>query len=78
VRRGRFKRDLRIGRLRGACKTINRRARLFRAGTRSGTYRVTFDGSRRYSTRTRPSVLFRVRIFRIRISKARVVSVSEG
>jgi hypothetical protein len=41
-------RNVRIGRVRGPCWTLNRRKRLFRRGTASGRYRVQFDTFRRY------------------------------
>ena len=56
-------RDMRLGRLRGACKTISVRRRLFRRA-RVGDYTVQFDTFRRYK-RTRPQrVAFDVAIFR--------------
>lgn len=65
VVRGRSKRNLRIGRLTGACGDLRVKRRLFAAGARRGTYRVQFDTSRRYSGRTVPRVTFRVRISRV-------------
>ena len=64
VRRGRFRRNVRVGRLRRACRKLDRRARIFPLGTRPGLYTVQFDGKRRYSRRTTPAVRFRVTIFR--------------
>jgi hypothetical protein len=41
-------RTVRIGRVRGACKRVNAKKRLFRRGTATGRYRVQFDTFRRY------------------------------
>lgn len=65
VVRGRSKRTVRIGRLKGACGTLTARRRVFRRGTRAGRYRVQFDTSRRYARTTYPNRAFSVRIFTI-------------
>jgi hypothetical protein len=41
-------RTVRIGPVRGACKRVSARKRLFRQGTATGRYRVQFDTFRRY------------------------------
>ena len=41
-------RTVRIGRVRGACKKVKAKRRLFRPGAAPGRYRVQFDGFRRY------------------------------
>jgi hypothetical protein len=41
-------RNVRVGRVRGPCWTVNVRKRLFRRGTAPGSYRVQFDNFRRY------------------------------
>jgi hypothetical protein len=41
-------RNVRVGRVRGPCWTVNVRKRLFRRGTAAGSYRVQFDTFRRY------------------------------
>jgi hypothetical protein len=41
-------RNVRVGRVRGPCWTVNVRKRLFRRGTAPGSYRVQFDAFRRY------------------------------
>jgi hypothetical protein len=64
VRRGRFHRNVGIGRLKGACRKLSRRARVFSLGTRPGVYQVQFDGKRRYSKKTTPRIRYRVTIFR--------------
>lgn len=64
VRRGKSTRNLRIGRLEGACKTLTTKRRLFRPDARPGVYKVQFDARRRYSARTAPQVFFLVTVFR--------------
>jgi hypothetical protein len=46
-------RTVRIGRVRGPCRTVNTRRRLFRRGTPTGRYRVQFDTFRRYKPNRR-------------------------
>ncbi len=65
VVRGRSRRNVRIGTLTGACGTLRARKRIFRRGTRNGTYRVQFDASRSYSPAAYPRQRFRVRIYNI-------------
>lgn len=80
VRRGRrYKRDVRIGRLRGPCATVSARRRLLRRGSPTGTYRVQFDVHRRYR-RSRPTrVVFRVTVFRTSRSRsASAAAASSG
>lgn len=50
--RGRSSRNVALGRLRGACRTLSARKRLFPRGSRFGTYTVQFDTKRRYSSTT--------------------------
>ena len=63
--RGRRARVVGIGPLTGPCGKVDARKRLFRERQKSATYRVQFDSSRRYSSRTYPRLAFRVRIFTI-------------
>jgi hypothetical protein len=78
VRRGRFRKNIRIGRLRGPCKTLTTRKRLFRRGTATGTYRIVFNGSRRSTSRA-PSVSYLVTIFRTaRSSGASAATAATG
>lgn len=65
VVRKRARRTMRIGRLAGPCGTLTTRKRIFRRGTKNGSYRVQFDTGRAYSTETQPSLTFRVRIFTV-------------
>jgi hypothetical protein len=60
----RYRRNVGIGRLKGACRKVSRKKRIFSLGTRPGVYSVQFDGKRRYSKKTRPRILYRVTIFR--------------
>ena len=65
VRRGRFANNFSVGRLKGACKRLSVRARLFGRAVPSGTYKVQFDVNRRFRGRKAVQrVAFRVRIFR--------------
>lgn len=64
VVRGRYRRNVKVGRLRGACGTLIRRKRLFPRRTKPGTYTVQFDGKSRYSRSTPVGIRFRVVVFR--------------
>lgn len=64
VRRSGKARNVRIGRLKGPCKTIEAKRKLFPADAATGVYTVQFDTKRKYSARTRPNVPFLVTIFR--------------
>lgn len=77
VVRGRSRRTTRIGRVKGACGTLTARKRIFRRGARNGRYRVQFDTSRRFSSRTYPSRVFRVRIFTVFRPRASAAGVTE-
>jgi hypothetical protein len=63
VRRGKAKRNVRIGRLKGACKTLSVTRRLFSPDARPGLYKVQFDARRKYSADTTPQVGFLVTVF---------------
>ena len=76
IRRGRYHRNVGIGRLKGACRKLSRRNRIFSAGTRPGVYRVQFDGKRRYSSRTVPRIRYRVTIFRRLVRRGSVSAAS--
>jgi len=64
VRRNGAKRNIRIGRLKGACKGLTARRKLFSTDAKSGVYKVQFDTKRKYSAKTVPQVAFRVTVFR--------------
>jgi hypothetical protein len=63
--KGRSRRTVRVGRLRGPCGSGSFRKRLFSANTAPGVYRVQFDTRRRYSPRTQEKITYSVRIFRV-------------
>lgn len=64
-RGGRRARNLRVGRLRGACRRIRTHRQIFREGTAPGAYLVQFDTRRRFSRRTRVRRRFTVQVFRV-------------
>jgi hypothetical protein len=65
VVKGRARRTVRVGRLKGACGSGTFRKRLFSRDTPPGVYRVQFDTKRRYSRATREKITYSVRIFRV-------------
>jgi hypothetical protein len=76
VVRGRQRTNLRVGRLRGPCRRLRVRRRIFGGNARPGTYTVQFDTRRRYSPRTPVRVRFRVTVFRTFGSSAAQISIS--
>jgi hypothetical protein len=64
VRRGRYHKNIRIGRLK-KCGVLSRKRKIIRKGLHSGHYRVQFDTHRHYSSKTRPAARFRVKVFRV-------------
>jgi hypothetical protein len=65
VTRGRSTRNLRIGRLRGACKSLTARRRLLPNNAPVGVYTVQFDSFRRYKERRAQSVGFTITVRRV-------------
>jgi hypothetical protein len=63
VRRGKAKRNVKIGRLKGACKTLNVKRQLFPDDAKAGLYNLSFDTKRTYSAKKRPQVSFLVTVF---------------
>jgi hypothetical protein len=63
VRRGKAKRNVKVGKLKGACKTLDVKRKLFLANAKDGVYHVYFDTKRKYSAKTRPQVGFEVVVF---------------
>jgi len=63
--RGPRKRNGRIGRVKGPCGKINKRAKIFKATYPTGVYTVQFDQRKRYSATSSPRVVFQVTIFRV-------------
>jgi lipoprotein-anchoring transpeptidase ErfK/SrfK len=66
VVRGRYRRTVRVGRLKGACHTKNARKRVFSRSTPTGSYIVQFDGRRKYRKKTKVKVRYRVFVFKSR------------
>lgn len=64
VVRGGRSRNVRVGRLKGACKAVSARRRFFRANFRTGTYRLQFDTFRRYRSSRIQKVVFPLRVVR--------------
>jgi hypothetical protein len=63
VRRGSSKRNVKVGKLKGACKTLSVKRKLFLANAQAGVYKVQFDTKRTYSAKTVPQVSFLVTVF---------------
>lgn len=78
VRRGRFRRNVGLGRLRGSCGKLSRRLRVFSKSTRPGVYIVQFDGKRRYSKKTVPAITYRVTIFRRIVRRGFAAAAAES
>ena len=55
--KGRFRRTVKIGRLKGPCHKIIARKRLFPSNVATGVYRVQFDSKRKYSRKTKVKVV---------------------
>jgi hypothetical protein len=70
VRRGRsYRKNVRVGRLK-TCGVLSKRKHLFSRRLKNGTYRIQFDGKRRYRRSTRPASRFNVRISGVKKSGA--------
>jgi hypothetical protein len=57
VVKGKFRRTVKIGRLKGPCHKIKARKRLFPENIATGLYRVWFDSKRKYSKKTKVKVV---------------------
>jgi hypothetical protein len=57
-------RNMRIGRIKGACRTVQARRRLFTRATPPGRYRVQFDTFRRYRPNRTVEAEFIITVFR--------------
>jgi hypothetical protein len=57
-------RNLRIGRIKGPCKQVQARRRLFSHGTAPGKYRIQFDTFRRFKAKRKIETDFVVTVFR--------------
>lgn len=62
--RGKSKKTIRIGRLRGGCHSLSVRARLFSRTAKVGKYRIQFDTFRKYKRTRLQKVPFTIEIFR--------------
>jgi hypothetical protein len=60
---GGYKSDKRLARPQGPCGTFGVRRRIVRPGARTGSYRVQFDGVKRFSKKTRPRVRGTMRVY---------------
>jgi hypothetical protein len=63
--RGKKVRNGRMGKLKGACRTLSVKKRLFRRSARTGTYHVQFDTFRHYSSKRTQRIRFRIRVYRV-------------
>jgi len=79
VRKGRrYRKNVKVGRLKGACRTLKTRKKLIKKGGGTGTYRVQFDTRRHYSRKTAVRVRYDVVVFRtFKSSGASAASVGE-
>jgi hypothetical protein len=68
---------MRIGRIKGSCKTVTATKRLFFQDTSPGRYRVQFDTFRRYKPKRSVETNFTVTVYR-RAGTARASSLSPG
>lgn len=64
IKRGKKKRNVKIGKLKGACGVLSVKKRLFASDAPTGLYEVRFDTKRKYSTTARPQVSFLVSVYR--------------
>lgn len=64
VVRGGRSRNVKIARIKGPCKKVRAKRRIFPAGAASGSYRVQFDAFKRYRKKREFKSIFNVTIFR--------------
>ena len=67
----------RMGKLKGICKTLSVRKRLFRRSAKTGIYHVQFDTSRHYSSKRTQRIRFRIRVYRV-VKRASSASAAGG
>jgi hypothetical protein len=60
---GGYRSDGRVAKPQGPCGTFGVRRRIVPSSARTGNYRVQFDGSKRFSKKTRPRVRGTMRVF---------------
>lgn len=75
---GRRVRNVRLGRLKGPCKTLGVTRQLFSNETATGTYRVTFDTARQLKTRRVQGVIFDFTVRRIPVSSSSLAAAAAG
>ena len=63
--RGPRKRNVKIGKVKGACGKLRKRKRIFKAGYPVGVYTVQFDQKKKYRAASEPRVTFSVTIFNV-------------
>jgi hypothetical protein len=63
--RGPRKRNIKIGKVKGACGKLKKKKRIFKAGYPVGVYTVQFDQRKKYNAATEPRVTFSVTIFNV-------------
>jgi hypothetical protein len=74
VRRGSGRaRNIKVGRIKGACKKVKAKRRLFERGAASGTYRVQFDTFKRYHKKRAIQS-----VYTLRISRRSVPAAAQG
>lgn len=79
VVRGGRSRNVRVGRLKGACKAVTARRRFFRRNFRTGQYRLQFDTFRRYRRTRVQKVVLPLRVVRtFRPASASATSSGSG
>lgn len=63
--RGPRKRNVKVGKIKGACGKLKAKKRIFKPGYRVGVYTVQFDQRKKYRASTEPRVTFSVTIFNV-------------
>lgn len=77
VKLGKKRRNVKIGKLKGPCKTLNVKRKLFASNAPTGLYSVQFDAKRKYSAKTAPSVTFLVNVFQTIVPAMTSSSIAE-
>jgi len=78
VKRGNKNRNLKIGKVKGACGTLSVKKRLFKPDAATGIYEMRFDTKRKYSTTASQQYLFLFTVFPVfRPASASTLGVAE-
>ncbi len=64
VRKGQFKRNVKIGSLKRACHVLRAQRRLLRPGAETGVYKIQFDTFKKYRAKRVQFVTYELRVFR--------------